>query len=470
MGAIEWALAAISLAAGSFAALAVARRQALAVVLIAGCAFLTTLPATPSPPFTAGGQLGLGICLSTGAWLVAFWLGTNERLGWLVPLLPAAVPALALLLVPQGPLPILFGVLVAAALFWCCLGRSWPLMPPLVMAQFAFAAALGLVFEGAAPKGAGSAWHLGPLWFALAGYLAALVPLLGRKGLERSGWLGVHLAVWFCFGLAVAVSWAVSHQILWQPVLAVLVATTLVGFIAADAPRSSLALFAWIGAFALVFSADYGYGTAIAALVLSYYTVAVAVYESVQPGALIARLEAFAGGTALLTLVALFRLFVETYPLRTPRADLYTHYTFIGLLAAIALLVNLARTSKLALVPTLLAGFWAAAAPVALAAIWGVRSAAGWLGGALAALLVLYAIGGDELGLARKPWQNALPLVFAGVAAILPLVTLVDPLSDAPRAQRLWVLVVIGTVAVLSLGVEWLFSRPQASAPEIPVK
>ncbi len=429
-------------------------------------AFAATLPAQPSPPFTAGGQLGSGLLLGSGLWLIATFLGAGGRAQWAAVGLPLLAPSLALLLVPAGPLPMLMGILIAAALAWCCLGRFWPVLPSLAIAQFAFVAALGLVFETVPPKGVlPEVWHLAPVFIAGAGYGAVLTARFTESWI-RLPWLGAHLVTcaWLIAGTLAAQVLCGAID-LWQVALAVTVSTSLVGLLAWEKPVTGLALLVWIGVFALVFTADRGYGTALAALMLSLYTVVMAS----QPTATVAavKLDNFLSGAALLTLAGLFRLFVESYPLRAPRADLYTHYTLIGVLMAVAVLANLTIwwNDEASPLRTLVVGFWAAGAPVALAAIWGVRAAAGWLGGGLAAALLVFVLAGE-----KQNWLSSiLPLVFTGVAAALPLVALVDPLSDAPRATRVWVLLAIGLGCALSLALEFFFNRATGKNAPGPV-
>lgn len=410
------------------------------VWLIALLAFGLTLPAMPAPPFTAGGQLGLGILTGTGLWLLGACFPSVALL------LSLFAPAAAFFLVPLGPLPILYGLMISAALVWFCLGPQWHALPALALTQFAFCAALGLVYETTAPAGMlPETWRLGPLWIALAGALAFAIRTVLRS--QNLPWLGRHLITsGFLLGGAVAVSLLSGFKDFWSLTLAALVSSTLVGLV----PSAGWALLVWIGLFGLVFSTEQGYGTALIALVVSLYTV---VME--DPSDLSERRDAALSGATLLTLTALFRLFVEHYPLRDPRADLYTHYTLIGFLLAVVGLVNLSHWLQAeaapGLVRTLLVGFWAAGAPIALAAIWGTRAAAGWMGGSLALALVAFLLPNVLTGI--------LPLVFCGTATALPLVILAEPLSDAPRADRIAVLLVVGGSLALSLLLDFIIRR-----------
>jgi hypothetical protein len=418
------------------------------VWLIALLAFGLTLPAMPAPPFTAGGQLGLGILIGTGLWLLGACFPSVALL------LSLFAPAAAFFLVPLGPLPILYGLMISAALVWFCLGPQWRALPALALTQFAFCAALGLVYETTAPTGMlPETWRLGPLWIALAGVLAFAVRTVLRP--QNLPWLGRHLITsGFLLGGAVAVSLLSGFKDFWTLTLAALVSSTLVGLV----PSAGWALLVWVGLFGLVFSTEQGYGTALIALVVSLYTV---VME--DPSDLSERGDAALSGATLLTLTALFRLFVEHYPLRDPRADLYTHYTLIGFLLAVVGLVNLLQWLQAeaapGLVRTLLVGFWAAGAPIALAAIWGTRAAAGWMGGSLALALVAF--------LLPKVLTGILPLVFCGMATALPLVILAEPLSDAPRADRIAVLLVVGGSLALSLLLDFIIRRVTAKRSDL---
>lgn len=444
-----WVIAGVSMACGLWAVITMAQAQrldaknSLAAWLVALFAFVLTLPDSPIPPFTAGGNLGLGILLSAGLWLVTVRLSDLK----IAALLPLIAPGLVTLLVPAGPQPILSGIFIGTSIVWCCLGAQWS---ALALAQIAFCTAIGMVFQAAPPKGVlSAAWHLEPIWIALSVAFTMASLLVTRRNLESSDWLSSHAVLCVGLGLSVALAaFLCGDRDLWQLALATAGATTLVGLGGND-QESRLPALVWIGLFAFVFSADRGYGVAVVALMVGLYTAALAVSETKV------NLENFLTGSALLTMTALFRLFVETYPLRTPRADLYTHTALLGLLLAIAVLANLASWQG-SIVRRLNGGFWAAASPLALGAIWGVRSVAGWMGGSLAVVLALLVLPLSSRG--NLP-QSTLPLAFTGMAAALPLTALVDPLSDAPRLSRIWVLMILGGLLCVSLLLEWFASR-----------
>ena len=454
MATTEWIVSVISAGTGLFAVGLAWKRQSpitsmlFTVWLIALLAFGLTLPTMPAPPFTAGGQLGLGILIGTGLWLL------GACFPFVALLLSLVAPAAAFFLVPLGPLPILYGLLISAALVWFCLGPQWHALPALALTQFAFCAALGLVYETTAPTGMlPETWRFGPLWIALAGAIAFAIGTVLRP--QNLPWLGRHLITsGILLAGAVAVSLLSGFKDFWSLTLAALVSSTLVGLV----PSAGWALLVWIGLFGLVFSTEQGYATALIALVVSLYTVVMD-----DPADLSERGDAALSGATLLTLTALFRLFVEHYPLRDPRADLYTHYTLIGFLLAVVGLVNLLQWWKgeaaPGLVRTLLVGFWAAGAPIALAAIWGTRAAAGWMGGSLALALVAF--------LLPKGLTGILPLVFCGMATALPLVILAEPLSDAPRADRIAVLLVVGGSLALSLLLDFIIRRVMAQRSDL---
>jgi hypothetical protein len=407
----------------------------MATVLGAAAAiFAVTLFSEPAPPFSPGGTLGMGVLVEAGLWLLAVRLRTS---GWSV-LLPVAGVAIAVALGSAGPQPWLWGVLIATALAWCLLAEHWPEAPPAALTVFALSAAFGLAWEAPAPKGiAPAVWHLGPLAVAAAGTLA----VIGGSFSAAPWWRQVVAALCTVAG-ALAAGQFFGFADLWQVALVALAAAALATFVG----ETGLALFAWIGLFALVFATERGYGTAMAAAMLGFVTLAV------RGGANLTT------GTALVTLAALFRLFVETYPLRAPRADLYTHTALLGLLLAIVGLANLAlwcaRAARPAPWRLLVAGFWAAAAPLALTTLWGVRAAAGWLGGGLALALALLTLPTTGPLAART-----LPLVFAGAAATLPLAALAEAFSDGTRTARLGVLAVLGVQLVGTLAAAWLAER-----------
>lgn len=152
-------------------------------------------------------------------------------------------------------------------------------------------------------------------------------------------------------------------------------------------------------------------------------------------------------GAVLLVTFSLFRLFAEVYPLRTPRADLYTHYTFVGFLLGATVPALLSRWAEQGrhIVRELATGFWAASVPIALGAIWGVKAVAGYLAGSIAAALLIFPLN--------------MPTLLAGFASSLPLTALVEPASDLPRKIRLLILAGIVVAFVVTLSVDYLVHR-----------
>ncbi|MFN3689574.1 MAG: hypothetical protein ACK4UU_01460, partial [Fimbriimonadales bacterium] len=152
-------------------------------------------------------------------------------------------------------------------------------------------------------------------------------------------------------------------------------------------------------------------------------------------------------GALLLTSVLGFRLFTLTYPLRVPRADLYLYFTLLAFLTALIGLGALAlwwsqRGERSPLWRSLLAGFWASAAPLALTAIFTERAAAGWTVGALGAVLSAYLYG-------NRVFAWIAPLGMLGLIVVLPLGSLAATLADMPRATRIGI--AIGLSVALAL-------------------
>ncbi len=186
-----------------------------------------------------------------------------------------------------------------------------------------------------------------------------------------------------------------------------------------------------------------GYGAALASVALAWLAVGQSDGQ-----------ETLRQGANFLATFALFRLFAEIYPLRTPRADLYTHYTFVGFLLGMTVPVLLARwmEQERNLMRDLEGGFWAAVTPPVLGAVWGVKAVAGYLAGGIAVSLLVQTISPTTL--------------FAGFTTALPLTALVEPASDLPRKVRVWILVGAAVAFALTLLLDTFAQRLKAKPSE----
>lgn len=420
----------------------------LTAVVLSTVVGLATLPS--KPPFQPNQSFGIGILSSSIGASIAFWLGIVKTRAWLSYLGVFAPLAISLTILSGNPFPSPLGLMTGTVIVWFCLKDAWSHYGLTVLPLIA---ATGL-----------SRFHGQPTW--LSKQIWQSFPFF----LTVSGWLGVGiLASWRHYwqkpvnGL---VSNAITSVILflgsafisywsgdWR-FAAVVVLTCIAALIVLEAQRNQLSDFAtliWVGLLILSFATIPetkglrlfgGYGVSLAALTLSWLTLSQDNERTV--------LER---GTAILTTFALFRLFAEFYPLRTPRADLYTHYTFVGFLlgASLPALLSKWMVQGRSFVREISIGFWAAMTPVVIASVWGVKSVVGYLAGGIAAPLLITTFN--------------FPTLFAGFATALPLTDLVEPASDLPRKVRLWIVAAVALIFVLTL----VLNRFAQSRSEEPI-
>jgi hypothetical protein len=438
--------------------------------LFALVGFGLTLPSEPTPPFHAGSRLGWGLLLGSGLWMLGAYFGMGRTLPWLAAAFPLLSPAMIFWFSADEPQPATYGVLISTALVWCTLRNAWRELPAIALCVFASCACLGLVYFVAPHKPVPiPSWRSAPLWLEASGLLGLITVILWRRGItEKVSWRVAHVLVFTMLVLGtlfIRNQFAVPNAI--NILFFSLVAITLASAFSADrgfyASRNSLLV--WIGLFACVFALQRGYALSLAALIVSLYNLAMAHTDEIHSNET-AR-DTYTLGAALLTMLALFRIFVLTYPLRTPRADLYTHYTLVGFLLAIGGLAFLAawwmedRNSDDS--PNfwrgLTAGFWGAASPVAMTALFGIRAGAGWLAGSMAALLATFAF-----GVSRQVMHYMLPLIFAGIAATLPFTAIVEGYADLPRWTRGGMIGVLALMMFITIAVNALIQRKSRMA------
>lgn len=464
MSLLAWAVAAICFA-GGFGAALMARRQvgvptfALpAAWLISVLAFGLTLPSEPAPAFHPGGALGWGLLLGSGLWLMGAFTSSRASFDWLGATLPLIAPVLALAFAPGDPLPALLGISIATVLVWILMGRVWQALASVALSVLTLCFATGLAYYANAPRwysvciaGAGVAALWATAWLARqkpVSWWLAHVLLFGAVTLTA---LGYHL-------------WGVEGRWL-HLVLMVLIATTLARGFAGAREWTRSALLVWVALFASVFALQKGFGLATVALTVSLYAMVMAHTRMVQTEP--SERALYMVGAVLLAFLSAFRLFVLSYPLTPPRADLYTHYTLVGFLLALVGLGALALWQqwgeKAPLWRTLTAGFWAAGLPLLLGALFAERATAGWLAGALAAALSAYLYSpeaeSEEMSLAS--WLY--PLAFAGVVMALPLTATVAPYADLTRLTRLSIALGSGGLLALSLLLVFWLERKAGS-------
>jgi hypothetical protein len=446
MSLLGWSIGGLCFGVGLVAALMARVRApmfpsfALPLVwLLALVAFSLTLPSAPAPYFREGGVLGWGVLTATGLWLMGAFVGSRLGWEWLGALLPMSAPVLALVLARNDLLPALWGVGIATGLMWTLLGRAWASVAGVALSVLALSWTTGLAPIAGAP-----------LWFGVcvagAGLTAfGLATVLARTG--RTGWRYSYILLFGGFTLtAVGYRLAGSDAPWLQLTLMTLVAATLARGLSGSELWSRYALMVWVGLLASAFATMRGYGVAVCALMASLHALVMSHREFTattdHENAL------YTAGALLLTSVLGFRLFTLTYPLQVPRADLYLYFTLLAFLIALVGLGALGlwwsqRGEGSPLWRSVLAGFWAIAAPLALTAVFTERAAAGWSVGALSAALSAYLYGNRLFG-----WLA--PLAMLGLIIMLPLGNLAATVADMPRTVRLGVAIGLAIAAALT--------------------
>ena len=453
MSLLGWSVGGLCFGAGLVAALMARARApmfptfALPLVwLLALVAFGLTLPSEPAPYFRGGGALGWGVLAAAGLWLVGAFVGSRLGWEWLGALLPMGAPVLALTLARNDLLPALWGIGIATGLMWTLLGRAWKSMAGVALSVLALSWATGLASIAGVP-----------LWFGVcmagAGVAAfGLATLLARLG--RTGW---RYSYWLLFGgfALTAVGYRLSgSEAPWLSlVLMTLLSATLARGFAVSEQWSRYALLVWVGLLASAFATMRGFGIAACALMAALH-------------ALVMRHRAFTKttdhenalytvGALLLTGVLGFRIFTLSYPLQTPRADLYLYFTLLPFLVALVGLGALGqwwaqRGDETPLWRSVLTGFWAIAAPLSLTAIFGERAAAGWSVGALSAALSAYLYGNGQGDPAGRLYEWLMPLALLGLIILLPLGSIAATVAEMPRVVRLSVAIGLAVAAALT--------------------
>jgi hypothetical protein len=322
---------------------------------------------------------------------------------------------------------------------WTLLGRAWASVSGVALSVLALSWTTGLAPIAGAP-----------LWFGVcvagAGLVAfGLATLLARMG--RAGWRYSYILLFGGFALTAVGYRLAGSDAPWLPLtLMTLLAATLARGLSGSELWSRYALLVWVGLLASAFATMRGYGVAVCALMASLHALVMSHREFTaitdHENAL------YTAGALLLTSVLGFRLFTLSYPLQVPRADLYLYFTLLAFLIALVGLGALGlwwsqRGEQSPLWRSLLAGFWAIAAPLALTAVFTERAAAGWSVGALSASLSAYLYG-------SRLFAWLAPLAMLGLIILLPLGNLAATVADMPRAVRLGVAVGLAVAAALT--------------------
>lgn len=446
MSLAAWSIGGVCFGLGLVAALMARARietfPALAlplVWLLALAAFGLTLPAEPAPYFQAGGALGWGVLTASGLWLMGAFVGSRLHYEWLGALLPLTAPVLALILIRDNLLPALWGVGIATGLMWVLLHRAWESLEGVALSVLSLSWTTGLALYAGAPR-----------WFGvcLAGSGVAafgVATLLARAG--RTGWRISYILLFGGFALtAVGYRLAGSDAPWLELTLLTLVAATLARGLSGSEVWSRYALLVWVGLLAAAFATMRGFGLAVCALMTALHALVMGHREFTRTTSHENAL--YTAGALLLGSVLGFRLFTLSYPLRTPRADLYLYFTLVAFLIALMGLGALAlwwsqRGERSPLWRSVLAGFWAAAAPLALTAVFTERAAAGWTAGALGAAMSAFLY-------SNRLFHWLAPLSLLGLIIVLPLGSVASVIADSPRNVRIGVAVGLTVALVIT--------------------
>ncbi len=405
-------------------------------------AALGTLPS--NPPFQPSHALGIGLLSGALGASLSFWLWEIKGKFWLSYIGTISPFAIALFAHAANPFPSLFGLLVANGLAWFCLGEIWRSR---ALVAVSLVAAIGLARLHEMPAGLNKQiWQSLPIFLSLAGWIGVGLLESWQRYWQRTV-KGVGnffvLSASLLLGSAIVSYWVNDWRFFAVTLLACFAA--LIAVETENADLRELTVLIWIGllvlSFAVLPAAERfrllgGFGSALTSVTLVWLAVA----QNTDHHTLWQ-------GTTLTTTFALFRLFAEIHSLPTPRADLYTHYTFVGFLLGATVPVILMRwmEQKRYFVRDLEVGFWSAVVPVILGAVWGVKAVAGYLAGGIASVLLV------------PPFNS--PTLFAGFATALPLTALVEPASDLPRKIRIWILVGAAIAFAITLLVDTFVER-----------
>lgn len=406
----------------------------LAAIVISTLIALTMFLSTK--PLQFGHAFGIGLLGGVVGLSFAFWFSmikTRFWLGYIGTLLPFAIP---LVLYAGNPFPSLLGIMLSVVLVWFCIGDTWS---PQSLTIISLIVAIGLARLHKPPVEISELlWQALPLSLAVSG----LIGVAGLREWQRY-WRTEGSKLTSMLLPSIALLLGAAFMGYWSGDWRFVVMTLFACFAAAIAQEvqrthlRDLTTFLWIGLLVISFTVIpitnglgllSGYGVALASIALAWLAFGQNDEHSV-----------LWQGTTILITFSLFRLFAEVYPLRVPRADLYTHYTFVGFLLGATIPVLLMRwmERESKFVCDLKVCFWSAATPLILGAVWGVKAVAGYLAGGIAAVLLV------------SPFKS--PTLFAGFATALPLTSLVEPASDLPRKVRSLILVSAVVAFALSI-------------------
>ncbi|MFQ3610594.1 MAG: hypothetical protein SNJ72_03770 [Fimbriimonadales bacterium] len=455
---IAWAVSALCFGAGLVAVLMARTRTsfpsfALPLVwLLALVLFGLTLPGDPTPYFRPGGALGWGILTTTGLGLVGAYLSLQRRWHSVGASLLLLAPILALSLQPEGIPYALWGVGIALSVLWLILGHVWRGLEAGALSTLALSWTIALSGYAGMPR-----WYtvcvagvgIGILW--LVAFLARTRPL-------SWGWGVILLFAGFTV-VAVGYRLSGSNEPWLTLVLMTLVAVALAKLFSGWGEGARYALLIWIALMMGVFTTLRGFGMGVSALMVSLYALVIAQSEQVESDSTERTLAT--AGAFLLTMVLGFRLFVVSYPLGIPRADLYAHPALVGFLLALVGLGALAHWwsqngTESPWGQGVFSGILAGVAPLLMTLLFTERAGSGWLAGALG--------GGLSAYLYHSNLQRWLfPLAMTSMVSGLALTPLVGELGMLERSTKLLIVGSVLAVVLLVVGVDARFRQKNSS-------
>ncbi|NUL83411.1 MAG: hypothetical protein HUU60_11935 [Armatimonadetes bacterium] len=402
---------------------------------------LVSLLNEPAPWFAEGSRFGFGFALTMAFWFASLIAPASFAM---VAALPA--PWLALVLAPDQPTPVLLGCMAAAAAGWVVTNQS---KGAAAMAVIAFAAALDLIRRWQTPEGyLNQAWVWAPAWLAVGAAVAVVLAQgASRNKLSPPPWpillalCGIGLAV----GCGLAF-WQSGLQFGPRVWIVCVVSAGLVVFSRQNVtgPVSNAALFLWVGAVALLFAIGQALAVSLGALFVAGIWASLAPSDAKKPSP---EVDLLAAGAAIFALVALFRIYVETFPLPSPRADVYQPYALIALILGAGLPLALAQSARSHWLSRAAAGLIAALLPLTVAAGFGLSPAAGYLAGGVACVAVV------ALWSERQTLISTSSYVLTGTVSAIAFAAKVEAYSDASRSVRGYLLAGAAVLFLLLLAV-----------------
>jgi hypothetical protein len=204
-------------------------------------------------------------------------------------------------------------------------------------------------------------------------------------------------------------------------------------------------------------------GLGLAVGLLAAWVVLIPLLGLVEVGAAPAGANAVRGLLMFVTSALMFRLFIEFYRSDLRGVDLRIHYTFIGAILGVLMPRVVSSCRRGCAGPWCTAvgmgflGLVAAAAPIALFLIWGIKAAMGLVFGLTAALALGYVESLRDVTKLRTETFLALAAQWSAIVFIGPLLEI-----ELTRLWRIAILAVVFALAVVWVFISGMFSRRAA--------